>query len=358
MINLTGKKLSLLTCGLLLSSSMAFGASTIDEAFKSGTVSGGATLYGIDKDAKGGTADSDDAFATFSLSYETASYKNLSVKTSFIAGHAFDDSNLAENAIMTEAYVKYAVDGFSLSVGRQAIDLEWLGDYNEAVVAAITSVPDTTIVAGYVNEQAAADEDEINAFDEVTKDGAYVLDVKYSGISNVELNPYYYSAPDVANFYGLKASYNSDAFGAVAHYAASSEDTQKDGSIGHVELSTTLAGLSLAAGYIKAGDDVGAGSISAYGDNISPFDEGANTYSAKAESYYASLGYSVAGIDLGALYGQTEFGANSEETELNLTAGYSITDSLGLSLLYVDYDLDGSSNSDFNSISATLAYSF
>ncbi|XPV53182.1 MAG: hypothetical protein ACNI3H_13265 [Halarcobacter ebronensis] len=36
---------------------------------------------------------------------------------------------------MTEAYLKYANESFSLTAGRQAIDLEWLGDYNEAVVA-------------------------------------------------------------------------------------------------------------------------------------------------------------------------------------------------------------------------------
>ena len=64
------------------------------------------------------------------------------------------------------------------------------------------------------------------------------------------------------------------------------------------------------------------------------------------------------GIDLGLLYGETEFSTNSEESELNLTAGYSIADSLSLSVLYVDYDLDGTKASDFNSTSATLAYSF
>jgi hypothetical protein len=252
MFNQTGKKLSLITSGLLLSSTMLFGADSIDDAFKSGTISGGATLYGISKDAKGGTADSDDSFATFSLGYETASYKGLSVKTSFIAGHGFDDSNLDNDSLMTEAYIKYAKEGYSLSIGRQAIDLEWLGDYNESIVASVTSIPDTTITAGYVNQQAAADEDEIGNFDEVTKDGVYVLDIKYTGIENLELNPYIYSAPDVAEFYGLKASYSTDMFGITGQYVDSSVDSGVDESIGNVEVSTTIAGLSLAAGYIKA----------------------------------------------------------------------------------------------------------
>lgn len=352
------KKISLVTCGLLLSTSMAFGADSIDEAFKTGSVSGDITLYGTKADNKGGTADTDASFATTGIAYETASYMGLSAKAGFRAGHAFDDSTLANDALMTEAYVKYANDMFSLTVGRQEIGLEWLGDYNEAIVAGITAVPDTTIVLGYVNQQAAADEDEIGDFAEVTEDGTYVVDVKYTGLSGVELNPYFYSAPDVADFYGLKATYSSDMFGAVAQYAASSEDVGSDGSIAHVEASTSLAGISAALGYIKTDKTAGVASISAYGDSISPFDNGVNTYSADAKTVYGSLGYSVAGVDLGLLYGETDYSVNSEEKELNLTAGYSITDSLGLSLLYVKYDEEGSSSNDSDYASATLAYSF
>ena len=44
MKNLT---VSLVACGVLLSSSVAFGASTVDEAFKEGKVSGSLALYGI-----------------------------------------------------------------------------------------------------------------------------------------------------------------------------------------------------------------------------------------------------------------------------------------------------------------------
>lgn len=354
------KKISLITCGLLLTTNMAFAADSIDEAFKTGTVSGDITGYSLKQDNKGGTKDGKLTALTGGLSYETASFMNLSAKASFRAGHVFDGTKFNNDSLMTEAYVKYAQDAFSISVGRQAIDLEWLGDYNESVVAAITPTADTSIVLGYVNQQAAADEDEIGKFDEITEDGAYVLDLKYTGIKNVELNPYFYSAVDVAEFYGLKASYSSDMFGAVAQYAASSEDvsTKKDGSIAHIELSTSIAGLSLATGYIKTDKDAGTASISAYGDNISPFDNGANTYSADAKTVYGSVGYSISALELGALYGETDFSVNSEEKELNLTASYSISDNLGLGLLYVDYDLEGSSSSDYKALSATASYTF
>jgi len=359
------KKLSIVVSGLLLSTSMAFAADSIDSAFKAGTVSGDITLYGSTADNKGGTADSDYAAATTGLAYETASYMGLSAKAGFRAGHAFGNSTpFVNDALMTEAYVKYATDGFALSVGRQAIDLEWMGDYHESVVAAITAIPDTTIVLGYSNQFTAADEDEIGDFsgdwngDGIKDDGAYVVDVKYTGLEGFELNPYYYSAPDIADWYGLKASYSSDMFGAVAQYAASSEDVGADGSIGHVEVSTSLSGISAALGYIKTDKTAGVGSIAAVGDNISPFDNGVNTYSTDAKTVYGSLGYSIAGVDLGLLYGETDYAANGEEKELNLMSSYNITDSLGLSLLYVKYDEEGSSNNDSDYATATLAYSF
>ncbi len=352
------KKISLVACGLLLSSSMAFGADSIDDAFKSGTVSGDITLYGLQTDRKGGKKDVGFSAATTGLAYETASYMGLNAKMGFRAGHVFGNSADFENdALMTEAYVKYATDGIALSVGRQEIDLEWLGDYNESVVAAITAIPNTTIVLGYVDRQAAADEDEIGTFGEITEDGAYVADIKYSGIEGVELNPYFYSAVDVADFYGLKAGFSTDTFGVIAQYAASSEETGPDGSIANFEISTGIADLSLAAGYITTDSEGGVGSIAAYGDNVTPFDNGDDNYETDADTVYGSAEYSIGNATAGVLYGETEFGS-SESSELNLYSSYALTDSLSLGLLYVNYDLEGSDSSDYQDFAATLAYEF
>jgi len=362
---ITRKLKRLSVAAALVATTAAFSADTIKDAFANGKVSGNITAYGISSDNKGGTKDSGFSAGTASLSYETDSVKGFSAKLGYIAGTDFseiekgDASSFANDSLMTEIYLKYADDNFAVIAGRQEIDLEWLGDYNEAVVGVLTAIPDTTIVAGYVDRQAAADEDEIGTFARVngTK-GAYVVDAKYAGVEGLEVNPYYYSAPDLADFYGIKATYATDMFGIVGQYAKSSEDTQADGDIGHIEVSTELVGLSLAAGYITTDKTVGAGSISALGDNLSPFDNGANTYSANADTIYASVSSEIAGIGLGALYGETDFGTSSKESELNLTADYSISEELALGLLYVDYDLDASASSDYNSISATLTYSF
>ena len=370
--------ISLAACGLLLSSSVAFGANSVDSAFKEGKVSGALTAYGTSTDNKDGSADAAFTSGAISLGFETAAVKGFSAKAGFIGVHEFsekndnDASDIASKSLMTEAYVKYANDMFSLTAGRQAVDLEWMGDFHEAVVAAITAVPDTTIVLGYTDKMAVAGVDEVSANfagdwtgDGVKDNGAYVADVKYTGLKSIEVNPYAYSVPDVANWYGLKGTFTADMFGALAHYAASNEEVvgTNDGSMAAVELNTTLAGISAAVGYIKTGKDNGIGSMAAVGDNYVPFDSGDAIYLTDAKMTYGSLGYTIADVELGALYGVTTYGAaDFKEKELNLTAGYSFTDSLSTSVLFANVDAaeaDTVNNLvDRDYVLATVEYTF
>lgn len=367
-----GQTISLVACGLLLSSSMAFGADTIDSAFKEGKVSGSLALYGAKYDLKDGGTDSGYGNGNATVAFETGSFYGLSAKAEFkgnlklgeVEHNDYNDgAPFSNHSLMTEAYVKYTGEGFALSAGRQAIDLEWLGDYNESVVAAITAVPDTTIVLGFANRQAESGIDLSEDFTDINDNkGAYVADIKYTGFQSIEFNPYAYSAPDVADWYGLKTTITTDYFGAIAHYAVSSEDTQDDGSIGHVELNTEVVGISGAVGYIKTDKDVGAGSMIAAGDNINPFDSGNLVYSPDARTVYGSLGYTIVDVELGALYGVTTYETDDfKEKELNLTAGYSITESLSTSILYANIDGDEASadaTTDQNYVLASVEYTF
>ena len=377
---LKGQTISLVACGLILSSTMAFGADTIDAAFKEGKASGSLALYGEKYDNKENNADSGFGNGNATVAFETGSFYGLSAKAEFKGNinlgeiekddrDGGSDSAFANNSLMTEAYIKYAMEGFAISAGRQAIDLEWLGDYNESVVAAITAVPDTTIVLGYTDRQAESGIDVSEDFSDINGNkGAYVADIKYAGLQSVEFNPYYYVAPDAVDFYGLKTTVSTDYFGAIAHYAESDVDTvfgtannYQDGSIAHLELNTTVADLSAAVGYIKTDKDGGVGAMDVAGDNINPFDDGDQVYGADARTVYGSLGYTIAGVELGALYGQTTYGtADYKEKELNLTAGYGITESVTASILYgdVNADSDDSNTFDYNKVLASVEYTF
>ncbi|MDK2082482.1 Opr family porin [Aliarcobacter butzleri] len=375
------KRLSLITCGLVLSSSFAFAneVKTFDDAFKSGKASGSLGLYGqsIEKDKV--TAPDKKEFGYLNgyatIGYETASLYGFSAKAEFRGNLDLGErengdrkEQFQNNSLMTEGYLKYANDAFFVSAGRQAIDLEWLSDYHEAVVAGITAVPDTTIVLGWTKRKAESTAELSEDFWKINENkGAYVADIKYAGFTGVELNPYYYSAPDLADWYGLKTTFSTDYFGVVAHYAASNEDVQdvEDGSIAHVELNTEIDGFTAAVGYIKTDKDGGTGTMSAAGDNISPFEDGNYNYGLDAKTVYGSLGYTIADVTFGALYGQTDYDydttvKNLKEKELNLSVGYAFTESLSTSVLYVNVDADSNEPdySDYDKWIATIEYTF
>jgi len=356
-------KLSLLASGLILAAtSVSADSNTIKEAFANGKTSGDISAYYESKD-NSGAADAGFISGSVGLNFETDSVNGFSAALGFRAQHQFDEENNGDydgaygnDAVVNTALIKYANSDFFVSVGRQEIDLEWLGDYNESVVAGITSIPNTTIILGYTDRQAEIGFDTTADFAEITPDGAYVLDVKYNGIENVELNPYFYSAPDVADFYGFKASYDVDAFGFTGHYAESSEDVGADGDIYALEARANFAGFSAALGYFATDKTVGTGSIAAYGDNVSPLEDGNNVYAADAQTTYGSISYELAGVALTAIYGTTDYGVNSDEDELNLIAEYGFTDELSGAITYVDYE--NSAGGDYDKLFANISYSF
>ncbi len=364
------KKLSIIASGLLISSTMAFGADSIDGAFKEGKVSGALDAYYTTTDADSG--DSGFSSAGVSLSYETASYNGFSGKVGFVAASEISEENtgdsddIANDSILSEASITYASDVVGITLGRQAVDFEWIGDYHEAVVASTSAIPNTALTILYTDKSAVAGVDEISSEfssdlddDGSSNKGAYVLDAKIALAEEIELNPYFYSFTDVADYYGGKVSYSSDMFGAMAHYAASNEDVAatEDGSMLALEVSTEVSGLSLAAGYIKTDKDGGIGSMASLGDNYEPMDDGSAIYEADAKMMYASVGYSIAGVDLGLAYAQTKIDSDKDK-ELNVTADYGFTDSLSGSLLYVDIDAETTATEDQSYFIASLNYSF
>ena len=109
---LAGNKLSLAVCGLVLSSSVAFAANTVDSAFKEGKASGSLALYGEKHDFKSGTPDSGFGNGNATVAFETASLYGFTAKAEFKGnlslGEVEDndyDGAYANHSLMTEAYV-------------------------------------------------------------------------------------------------------------------------------------------------------------------------------------------------------------------------------------------------------------
>lgn len=257
---------------------------------------------------------------------------------------------------MNEANIKYETEGFLIKAGRQNVNLEWMTDYHEAVIVEITPIPNTSILLGYSDKIALADADELSeTFEKFNESkGIYVADVIYQGISDLDLNPYYYTAPDMGDLYGMKVTYYFDDVELSAQYAKSKEDTAsgyKDGSITHININTSLMGVNLSAGYVKT-DKNGTGSIISeleLGDNISPFED--------ARTVYGSASYSIDDITFGALYSETKY-ADEKEKELNLSAEIEIVeDVVELEALFVKVDAQNSDD-DYNKFILEVEYSF
>lgn len=363
-------QLSLLAASLIATNLLAE-SSSLEDAFKNGKVSGEISAYGITADNGGTTIDSGYSLGSLSLGYETASLNGFKASVGFIANTEFsekedgDYSSVDEpNAIMHTANVSYTNDMVSLIAGRQAIDLEWISDYHEAIVAVVTAIPNTTLILGHTDKiNTSANDGALENFTKFnTTKGASVVDVTYKVNDDISFGGYYMDANNLFSAVGGKVELSMNEFGAIAKYATTNEDvaTTTDGDIAALDLSYSNDTFGVNAGYIATDKDGGTGSISALGDNINPFDSGNQVYGTDADTYYVGANTSVAGFDFGLLYGKTDYknGTVSEtEKELNFTIDKELYTNLTVSLLYVDIDAEAT-NDDSTYYSAQLIYSF
>ena len=359
--------LSAFAATMLFTTSAIADSSSIEEAISKAKVNGDITLYGESIDKSGGNADAGMSMTSLGLSFETDSYNGFKAAVSFRTNHKINEKESGDysdgsepKSLLSVANISYENSDVSLIAGRQEIDLEWLGDFNEAALGTIKFIPNTTITAAHVNRQAVADTDA--ALTKMTKvngsKGVSVFDISYSGIENLSINPYYYRASSLANWGGIKLGYSTDMFSLSAHTAKSDEKAAgtADGSISHFEIGGEASGVGLSVGYITTDND-GIGSMSAAGENVNPLEDGNQVYVTNADTTYFSATYELNVISLGAMYGTTDYAANSEEKELNLMAGYSYNDNLSISAVYVDVDAQSASD-DYDKITLTLAYTF
>ncbi|MDC0933898.1 Opr family porin, partial [Arcobacteraceae bacterium] len=330
--------------------------------------SGDITLYGESINASGTNDDSGFTMGSIGVGYETDSINGFKGAVAFRANHNFteqEDENYSDGsdpeAALSIANISYSMDNATITAGRQEIDLEWIGDFHEAVIGEFTFVPDTTITIGHSTRYMAVDADAVlEKMADIGDSGVTFIDGKYEGIENTVINPYFMDAGDIGNAYGLKATTNIAGIDLTAHYAATNEDVSdtEDGSIAHLEIGTSISDISVAVGYITTDKDGGIGSLDTVGDNIDPFEEGGDAYGVDADTYYISAGVELASIELGAFYGTTTSGEdNDKNSEIFFTAGTSISENLGLELLLSSTDAEDSDD-DADKIALTATYSF
>lgn len=381
------KKIAIVTCGLVLNSIILLGnedissVKSLDSAFKNGKIEGSLTLYGKDIENDKKVEYKEGKFSkkvgylngNAVLSYETASFYGFSAKAEFKGNidlgevHNGDRKNNAKtpyenSALLTQGYLKYDIEDFYVIAGRQEVELEWLRDYHEGVFSGISFIPNTSIVLGWTKRKSESTVRMSEDFWEMNENkGVYVADIKNNSLEFVEINPYFYEAPNLANWYGLKTTFINEYFNLAAQYVQGNSDKKtdlKDESLAQIELNTNIGDLTILAGYIKTDKQGGAVTIATGGDNSS-FEDKNYIFDINARTRYGGLGYSISNISFDVLYGHTKYGEeNFTEKELNFRVEYAINDSFNTSFLYVNVNTNNSGDTDYDKYIAAITYNF
>lgn len=418
---------------LLLGSSVLMAGNSLEESFKKGSVEGHVGYYGQQAKAKGdmGITDANgkdikkEGFSggSASISYETLPFYGISLGmgawgslkgseknkkgeytkdgvTGYYAGDY--EENIADKSIIHKAYIKGEfADKVKIIVGRQEVDFEWLIDYIEGVTAEIKPLENLTLTMAYTKKKATVGFDEVSKkFEdpigtvtdedgkEVKFNGVYMLDVKYSPLEWLELNPYYYHVNHILKAPGMKATLNFAPsedlkLATILGYTHVKADIKgaENGKVWRAEQGVEFAGLVAKAGYIKVGkkglmptfETDAFGNITGYDEESAfvafgdqnPLEEGEHVWAPDAKTPYLGLEYDLFGVKLAAMYSQTKYISDPTtadkrtEKELCLGVGYEIISNLEAEIKYVDIKnkKDGDDQGQ-KIVKAQIAYKF
>lgn len=344
-------------------------SNTVKDAFANGTTSGSVSIFSKNINKNGSNKDSGYSMTSIALDYETDTFNGFKARLGVRSNHMINEKEINDYSDGTDpeaafgtANISYTYGDASIIVGRQELDLEWVSDYHEAVVGVFNNIPDTTIVLAHTERFMAVDDDA--ALEEMADigtngDGANVIDVKYEGIENTVINPYFMDAKDTFSAYGLKATTTVSNIDLTAHYAASNEDVAgtEDGSIAHFEIGTKISDIGFKAGYITTDKEGGVASLETLGENIAPTKATDDSvYAADSDSYYGRISGEIASVSLSALYTVSKHG-NDKDSELLIKAGTEIAENLEIDFLYSGASYENS-NDDKDRITLMATYSF
>jgi hypothetical protein len=358
-------KISIISACLLAGgSALLADSANIADALKNGKINGEFFIYAEQSDIKG--ADNEGfGSGSFNLGFTTDSLYGFTFDVGSRANHAFWEIDGGEytqsaKAVLHTANIAYSHPHLDVILGRQKIELEWIENYHEALVAVAKGIPYTTITAGYTQRAATADGDQpLSSFAKIGDNGAFVVDAKYEGIQDLVLNPYVYYANDIALWTGAKAAYDGDfgefKIGGTLQYVQSKEDEGEDGSFLQAEARGTFAGVNAFLGFLKTDKDGGAGSITALGDNIDIFEDGEQIFRIDAKTFYLGANGAWNRFKFGGVFGSTEY-SGGKMRELDLTIGYDLTDNLNISGAFINGNGEG--DNDYNKVTAQAVYSF
>lgn len=381
---------SSLVCAASLGLYAANMDSEIERAFKDGVTTGHIGIYGQVKSFKGGAQNSNTLgkskkmsgylAPSASIDYKTAPVSFVSlgmaawanapvwenIEGDYDGAHGNKEGKIYSDSIVHQIYARIGDPNrdFSVVVGRQEVDLEWMTDYVQGVVAN-AGHSGLSATALWANRQASVGFDSVSSkFDRMNgSDGVYALDLKAShGESTV--NVYYYYARDLVQIPGIKVSLelggDNVSSKTTLHYAHGIVKLAENGYFANVEevISFSRMGLDAGFGYIQTDKNGGAGSVSSFGDQTR-LEEGNHLFDTNAKTFYGFVEYTLGNFNAAALYGNTTYGLDSggNEQELDLMVGFNFLKNLEAQVVYANIS-NKTKSEGYDVYKALLSYKF
>ncbi len=318
-----------------------------------------------------------------SIKYESDSWNNLifGVRVAGAIGDgktpegiAFFNANNDGYGIVDELYVKGIFGNSELTIGRQAIDLPFVdGDDGlglidnrfEAVVFSNKDIKDTILYLAHVRSWSGVDSDDAGKFNRINgSDGVQLAGVDYTGIENLGLKAFGYTANDFVNALYLEAAYENETdllkYSTTLQYALQDYDDGTKASVFGIGAEFGLKSIPLGfnISYNKNFDDGSADNLFGGG----PFVTSMEHYTiaeaeGKGQVLKGGLSYELMeGLSLEANYAKIDRDVDLDAKELDLGISYEFNDNLGASAVYSDIndDRDG----DMQNLRAYVTYKF
>jgi hypothetical protein len=371
-----------------LVTTVALSASSIDEAFTQGSMSGNIRLGYIQQENKS----TSNTYATALggiLKYETAPWNDfklgaagyVSMKFPFASGSGenlnpdFFDSDGDSFIYLGEAYLDYSAHDVSLRIGRQLVnipfadadDIRMLPNTFEGIMSTYSGIDKTTLTAGFLRRWAGYDSpmghnDSINEFKKFAENhesnGVYLLGATNESIENLALQGWVYSIDKVTNIAYTDALYtlginDTTKIELMAQYGYFDEDKNSDGLGAGIDGNVYGAGVNLNFGMMTLGvamnrtfNEEGQYVINGLGGGpyytsmeemtIDGYED-VKAYQLSMELDMADAG--IEGLTLTALYGDFKSTpADMKVKETDLIAAYEISEALMAEVSYAMVD--------------------
>ena len=343
---------------------------------KYGSFSGEVGTYWQTVDTKDTTAREEFGNANLSLHYVSPKWNGLSLELGGLYNVELRDKEevydgvYQQEGVISEAFVKWETEGFSIFAGRMPIDYLLMGDYIDGLALSITAIDDLEIRAVWAKNQAVLDPDDVSDFEKLNdSDGVFGVEAEYEIVEGLSLTLVEYYANNLSNQTGANLSYEITGASfsntlTVEGYHVNDlrpEAGDENGHVWHINNTIGFGEIfSIGAGYIETAEETGAAGL--FNNPYDPFEEDTIEELPNASVWYVTAGAQITDdINLSSTYGQKRFdnldaGQTDQIDELDIVLGIQITENLGLDLAYINYRQENDDNWD--KVWGYLTYSF